>query len=317
MNNYLSIALSGLLVVIVSSSASPAIAQEKNGVKRSIIINSGDTLVNGKKFSDLNRNEQAKLRKEFREMENKFRTARGAGSDADVFLRHRGWIDDDRELPVLFWNDSLDKDLGFSMKGSFPEDFRVFKFNGDTTLALSFNDYGFGGPDSNLRKRIITMHRELAPGRLEGFGRIGIPGKDFETRIFRGFPEEKNSSSFDYNYTDKDGISSRMSIRLSDAGKEQLKKITGSETIAGAFEASDLTVFPNFSSGKMTLSFNADSRGAIRVQVLDSDMKPVFTDDVSNLNGTYVKQLLLPRNGIYYVTISRNGSWFVKKMVKE
>jgi len=67
----------------------------------------------------------------------------------------------------------------------------------------------------------------------------------------------------------------------------------------------------------MTLSFNVAGKGTYKVSVLDSEMKSIFTDEVANLSGNYVKQLILPKNGVYFVTVSQNGNWFVKRMVKE
>lgn len=67
----------------------------------------------------------------------------------------------------------------------------------------------------------------------------------------------------------------------------------------------------------MTLSFNLASKGAAKINVFDSDMKSIFSEDASNISGQYVKQLILPKNGIYYISISQNGSWFVKRLIKE
>jgi len=136
-------------------------------------------------------------------------------------------------------------------------------------------------------------------------------------RAFPSLRDKNNSSTLAYVHTDKDGISSRMSLLISDANKDQLNKITGNETITKPLEVSDLTLFPNFSSGKMTLSFNVASKGNAKISVLDSDMKTIFTDEAANFSGNYVKQLTLPKNGVYYVAVSQNGNWFVKRMVKE
>src|SRR5690606_11730788 len=92
MKQYVRNTLSGLLVLVMISSGSHVTAQIKDGLKRSIIINNGDTLVNGKKFSDLNRNEQARLRKEFREMEKGFRGEQRFNKDEELKAKLRVWM---------------------------------------------------------------------------------------------------------------------------------------------------------------------------------------------------------------------------------
>ncbi len=331
--NYFPGAVLSLFVLAALNSATTAVnAQDIKGTKRTIIINNGDTVVDGKKFSELNKDEQVKLRKEFKEMESKFKYSRMFGKDNDVVIRRRTVDGKERllgregkEPNVLVWKDDISDKSNFSFENKMPGDLRVFNFNGDSSMNFSFNtdslmkrfNFRMDGLDSNLRKRIITMHRDRVPGFPGTFDRVEMPGRNIERRILTGFGERNNSSSFNYSYTDKDGVSSHMSIRLSDAGKEQLKKITGAETISKSLDAADLTLFPNFSSGKMTLSFNLATKGNTKVAVLDSDFKQVFSDEASNFSGNYVKQVSLPKNGVYYITVSQNGSWFVRRLVKE
>ena len=344
--------LKSLLCLLAIAAAAPyyaAYAQDTDGLKRSIIITNGDTTVNGKKFSELKKDERAKLREEFKEMEKNFRgnssinprenkviIQKEGGKNKEIVITRDG-----KESNTLFWNDDIGAEVrSFNFDSKRPGDLRVLKHNGDSLLIDKdirvFSFYGdsrmnfkfnvdslmsgfeFSGIDSNLRKRVITMHREMAPGRPGGMVFRGDgPGVEIERRAFPGLMERNNSSSFNYSHTDKDGIASRMNIRISDANKDQLKKITGAETIAKSLDVIDLTLFPNFSSGKMTLSFNVASKGNAKISVLDSDMKSIFTDEATNFSGNYVKQLSLPKNGVYYVTVNQNGNWFVKRLVKE
>jgi hypothetical protein len=344
--------LKSLLCLFVIAAVAPdyaAYSQEKRGLKRSIIINNGDTTVNGKKFSDLSNDERARLREEFKEMEKNFK---GNSSIAprrnNVVIKKNGGMD--KEIVItrdgivpstLFWNDDIGAEVrSYNFNSRRPgelrvlrqngdsllidKDIRVFNFGGDSSMHFKFNTdslmRGFEvfGLDSNIRRRVITLHREMAPGGQSGMVfRGNVPGVGIERRDFPGLMERNNSSSFNYSHTDKDGISSRMNIRISDANKDQLKKITGAESNAKTLDISDLTLFPNFSSGKMTLSFNVASKGTAKVSVLNSDMKSIFTDEAANFNSNYVKQLTLPKNGVYYVTITQNGNWYVKRLVKE
>jgi len=254
-----------LLCLLAIAAVAPdyqAIGQDKKGLTRSIIINNGDTTVNGKKFSELDKNQRAKLREEFKEMEKNFRETsslrsrenevlvrQGRENNEDIVISREG-----NEPNILFWNDDIrDNRRSFNFNNKTPGDLRVFRFDGDSSknlrgdlqvssfggdssMKLIFNadsllkgfNFKMDGLDSNLRKRVITMHREMAPGRPGGMTLRGEgPAFEFERRVFPGMMERNNSSTFNYNHTDKDGISSRISIRIGDASKKQLKKITG------------------------------------------------------------------------------------------
>lgn len=314
MKIYLSVALISLFILAVQSSE----AQDTKSNARSIIINNGDTLVNGKKFRELDRDEQARLKKEFRELEHSFRAPHRS------FNRHRKSDDVTAENGILFWDDDPEEDFRFRFRNRVPDDLHIFKFDGDTSLVYNFDpdslikdlDFRISGLDSNMRKRIITMHRDFSE-RAPGISRrIEFPPA--EPGIY-SFPRlrEKNTSSSSYSYTDKDGVSSRMNIRISDAGNEQTGKITGSENASQSLEVNDLTLFPNFSSGKISLSFNLSGKGNTKVTVLDSDLKQIFKDETAGFSGNYIKQISLPKNGVYYIAVSQNGNWFIRKLVKE
>lgn len=342
--------LKGFFCLFAIAAVAPdyaAYGQKKNGLTRSIIINNGDTTVNGKKFSEIDKDERAKLREEFKEMEKNFKQSSSIRSGGDhVIIRKDGGdkkeivITRDGKAPgVLYWNDDIDTEVrsyNFKRPGDMKlfrhngdsliidKDIRVFNFDGDSSISFKFDmdslmqRLELSGLDSNIRKRVITMHREMIPGRPGGMVFRGDgPAFDFERRAFAGVMERNNSSSFNYNHIDKDGIANRVSIRMSDAGKDQLKKITGTENIAKTLDVEDLTLFPNFSSGKMTLSFNLASKGTAKINILDSEMNSIYKDEAANFSGNYIKQFTLPKNGLYYVTVNQNGNWFVKRIVKE
>jgi hypothetical protein len=348
--------LKSLLSLLAIAAVAPdyaSYAQEAKGLTRSIIINNGDTTVNGKKFNELDKNERAKLREEFKEMEKTFGTGSGIRSDESRVVIRKGGnggnqdvvITRDGKAPhILYWNDDI-ASIGANVRSfksdrKMPgdinifkndgdsmflnKDFQVFTFGGDSSLKLKFNadsllkgfSFNVDGLDSNLRNRVITMRHDIVTRRPYGIVGSNPAPMIFDRGNLEPFAGRNNSSSFNYSHTDKDGISSRMNIRISDANKEQLKRITGTETTK-SLDVNDLTLFPNFSSGKMTLSFNVASKGTAKINVLNSDMKSIFTDEAANLSGSYVKQLTLPKNGVYYISVNQNGNWFVKRLVKE
>ena len=316
--------LMGFLTLTVLTLSSPAKGQEEKNHTESIIIANGDTIVNGKKLSEVNQDERVKLRKEFNEIENriksrangrKFLFKKNNGKDGDIIIEHRF-----EEPHVLHWkNDDLNE-FEFNRDENMPDKLRFFKFYGDSIFSdydsdTTMNVFRFkmDGLDSNLRKRIITLHRDMdlrAPRRFS-------PPLSFERIESSGLKNRNNTSTYKYSHTDKEGISSRMNIHISDVDDSFLKKISGSEKAGNALNIKDLTLFPNFSNGKIGISFNLETKGSLKIKILDADLKQIFTDEVGNFNGNYMKQIALPENGVYYISISQNGAWYVRKFIKE
>ena len=329
--------LMGFITLIVVSSGTSAKAQVEKKINQSIIIKNGDTIINGKKLSEADHEAQIRLRKEFNDMESRIK-GKGGSFEKRVIIKPKDGIDKEiiisrkGDAPhVLYWEDGDLKEFRFDMKDRIPGGLPVFKFNGDSSMSFDFNTdtimkefrFQIDGLDSNLRKGIITM----APGapnmpRMPRMPRAPMnPAPpmafEFERSEFPGMRNRNNSSSFNFNSTDKNGISSRMNIRLSDAEKSQVKTITGIENATNLLDVKDLTLFPNFSNGKVGISFNLESKGPIKLKILNSDLRPLFTDELSNFNGSYMKQIPLAENGVYYITIEQNKVWFIKRLVKE
>jgi len=304
--------LMGFITLIVVSSGNSAKAQVEKKINQSIIIKNGDTIINGKKLSEADQEERMRLRQEFKDMEGRIK-GRGGSLEKRVIIKPKDGIDKEiiisrkGDAPhVLHWEDGDINEFEFDFKDKMPGGLHVFKFNGDSSMSFDFNTdtilkefrFQIDGLDSNLRKRIITMHRDMAPGapnmpRLPRMPRAPMhPAPpmafEFERSEFPGMRNRNNSSSFNFNSTDKNGISSRMNIRLSDAEKSQVKTITGIENVDNLLDVKDLTIFPNFSNGKIGISFNLESIGPIRVKVMNSDLKQLYTEEIRNFNGSYM-----------------------------
>ena len=312
------------ITLIVVSSSSAARAQADKKASQSIIIKNGDTTINGGKISEADQKERIRLRQVFRDMEGRIK---GKGETTEIIIGRKG------DTPhILHWEDDEMKELDFDLDRKMPRRLHFFKFDGDSSRSFDFNTdtilkefrFQIDGLDSNLRKRIITMHRDMVPvapnmPRMPRAPMNPAPPMafEFERSEFPGMWNRNNSSSFNFNSTDKNGISSRMNIRLSDAEKSKLKTITGIENTGNLLDVKDLTLFPNFSNGKLGISFNLESKGTVQIKILNTDLKPLFTDEVSNFNGSYMKQISLVENGVYYVTVEQNKVWFIKKLIKE
>ena len=328
--------LTAFITLIVIGSASVASAQVDRKISQSIIIKNGDTTINGKKLSEVDQEERIRLRQVFRDMEGRIKGKTidkrviikpGEGENNEIIIGRRG------ETPhILHWEDDDMKELDFDLDRKMPGRLHVFKFNGDS-MSLGFNTdtimknfkFQIDGLDSNLRERVITMHMDMTPvaPNMPRMPRAPMNPSappmvfEFERGELPGMRNKNNSSSFNFNSTDKNGISSRMNFRLNDAEKSHVKTITGIENTGNLLDIKDLTLFPNFSNGKVGISFNSESKGSIKLKILNTDLKPVFTEEITNFNGSYVKQISLPENGVYYISISQNNVWYVKQIVKE
>lgn len=327
--------LMGFITLIVVSSGISVKAQEQKRINQTMVIKNGDTIINGKKLSESDQQERVRLMQEFKDMESRMKGSRSrkenriivkprTGNEKEIIISRKG------DAPhVLHWDDSDLGELEFNFNNKIPDGFHAFKFRGDSMLFDLNTDtimkefrFQMDGLDSNIRKRIITMHRDMTAPRAPrppGMSMRPAPPMafEFERSEFPGMRNRNNSSSFNYNSTDKNGISSRMNIRITDAEKDRLKTITGIENSDNPLDVKDMTLFPNFSNGKIGISFNLDSKGPIRVRILNSDLKEIFTDEVANFNGSYMKQISVPENGIYYISINQNKVWYVKQLVKE
>lgn len=299
--------LIGFFLLIIVGLNPSVKAQEERKITRSIIITNGDTIVNGKKLSETKKEDRERLRKEIQEMND------GISSESTVILKKGK----SKEPLVLEWKDNPDDD-GSNSKTLKQPDLRFFKFNGkDLKLDSLLDGFGFkiDGLDSNFKDRVITMRRNLRSENPELDGSMRAEGPDLRRTMPNREPK-KNSSSFTYNYIDPDGIPSRMSIRMSEVEKENIEKITASKNANWDLKIEDLTFFPNFSTGKLGISFNSNASVLLKVKILNSEFKQVFSDDASITGGNYSKQISLPKNGIYYIAIKQNNSWFLRKFIK-
>lgn len=297
-------------VFIIASSGSSVKAQNEKRIIRSIIITNGDTIINGQKLNEAKAEDRVRLRKELKEM----------GQDMDRITENSVIIKkkNNKEPLVLHWNDEKDVDAELDLNNRKKSDVRIFKFDGkEMNIDSLVNGFGLkiDGLDSNLRQRGITTERNFRQG-LPGMRLRANPERPALRTPFYGGEDIKNTSLFSYNYIDQDGIPSRMNIRISAIEKEHAEKITGVKDANTDLKVEDLTLFPNFSSGKMGISFNVSSNTPLKLKILNSEFKQVFNDEASNFNGNYSKQISLTKNGIYYIAIKQNNSWFLKKLIK-
>lgn len=309
---------------------SNAVAQTDKS-SRTVTTSNGDTIVDGKKLAELSRSDRESVQKDFRDMNKKLKESQveiggtGIVVERNVGDKNTRSIVIDRSsnhAPGAFsWSDGDSSNVRVRINGNInlaDKDFKTLRFKGDSLFATVNDSAMIKRFNFDFHSNMPTMHPPMARIEIPNAVRSG----ERQLRVIDGTPSiafgsgRNNTQSFVYSNTDKNGITSRMNIRVSDTDKDDLKKITGSDK-ATVLNVEDLTLFPNFSTGKMTLSFNLTEKGTTEVKILDSDTNTLFADKPANFSGNYIKQLSLPKNGIYYIAVSQNGKWFVKKFVKE
>ena len=211
---------------------------------------------------------------------------------------------DDREMKVM------------EFKFHNPSEKRL-QFNGDSLLR---NDSLYSDVKIRFEGPIRFENRPIARNGGGGLDKLSLSDDapadlliDLNDSRFR--QPAKNAQAFNYTSTDNDGLSTRVSFHLHEVDELQFKKIAGDATVKKMEELKDLILHPNFSTGKTTVSFQLPVKGSAMVKVLDSSLKVLYADKTSN--GVFNKQVLMPKNGIYYLTIYQNKSWFVRQIVKE
>lgn len=307
-------------IIIISSSGSSLKSQDKKveRVEKTIIINNSDTTINGKKLSDASKSERKQLMKEFEELDRDINDRviirkHGDGKTKEIVIRKKG----NKEPRILRRENEGDGD-DFEM-GKGPGS--AFRFNNDSLLVALEGDsifhsfrFKMDGPEGHMRSRVFSPERHM-----DGLPEMMHPRMFMDEENFSEsfMSDQKNSQNFSFSTTDKDGITNRINIRLSDLSKEQLKQVSASENSKNDLQVTDLTIFPNFSSGKLTVSFSLPVKESVDIKILDSEMKTVFADKSENFNGNYLKQISLPMNGIYYLSIKQGIKIYNKKLTKE
>lgn len=283
-------------VLVMVTAGKRSMAQDRQDRIRTLTITNGDTVVNGKQLSKLSKMEQQKFRKELREMESSIGSRTTADREVRVFSRKSG--KDRIFAPEIKGEKRIYREVR-------PGSAHVYRFReGDDVLELY--------ADSISPMRVDSLNRF--------HGQIYVP-RDFSVPIPNsvrsGFPRtrvagagEKNSHTFYFNFTDNEGIATRISIDVRDAEASKVKEYSGKEK--AELEVRDLGFAPRFSSGDLVIMFSL--KGGAGVKLFDSSKNLVFSDKAA---GEFSRKVSLPKNGVYYLVIDQNGRVAVKQIVKQ
>lgn len=300
--------LNCLLAVVIITTSKKVKAQEKEQkeVKIAIIINDGDTTVNGKKFKNLSEEEKTELRKEFNQVEERRISMKAPHVKQSITIVGKRNAENDS---MIFEVDSTKmRKFSYTIDGKSP---RVIEFK----------------RDSLLRKLDgMNIDREIILGRSLGdemdwemvHPRRAMPGRSNlnpNNRVEFLMPNSPNSNNFSYSTTDNDGFTTRINYTISEPSNTELKNTFKDEKIAfNSLNISDVMLVPNFSTGKTTLTFTSKAKGALNIKMIDSAGNAILSENKTLLGESYSNTFSASRNGNYFLQISQGSQTFIRKV---
>ncbi len=313
---------------LIAIFALPPIVMAQAKKEFSVTISNNDTTINGKNIKQLSASERKEALKKLDEMSAGFSFKSGKSDTTSHFtfrMRKSGDNSDDLVIErnngdVITMLPRMNNDHNFNFmtdsaahgqlrkmmrdRNGFAPDMN-FNFMtdsaGTTTLRKMLEEKGGLMPDMNFE----YMPRAFGNGDGQAFS-FSSP------RMAMARSNRKNSQSFNYSNTDKDGISTHINFNAGDASAENVKRITGNEK--AELEIKDLTITPQFSSGKTVISFSLPA-GASEVTLKDTEGKPLWIEKTSN--GSFTKSFELPKNGVYYLQVKQGTKTGLKRITKE
>jgi len=260
---------------VVMALALPQFLFAQKNKEVNIAIHNNDTTFNGKNLKDMKPAEKQEAIAEI----NKTVKPKGPASRTYVFESHVDGADSNQVKYFTYRRDSVQSLL-----------------NG--RIRTEIND---------LRTAPQARMRMESPGPM-------MDGLTYNSRPLRLRTMRMGSTqNFDYNNTDKEGISTRISYHVTEAFADAAKKVAGVEK--SDLELQDLTLTPQFSAGRTTLAFTLSAKTAADVQLTDSEGKSLWKDKATT--GSFNKSFTWGLNGVYYLVVKQGGKTAVKRIVKE
>ncbi len=283
-------------ISLIAILALPPMLMAQNQKEREIKIKNGDTTINGKNIKELSAQERQEALTDIRHIEGQ-NNGKGErvymfqrrdslnGKPGRIELRRRSTINGDRSATIT--SDVITTDSMGSLTDVTRDNMK------------------------NPNRRFTFRYRmnNDNPGRMELLG-------DNLERPLRGPAmgfERRNSQNFNYVNTNNDGISTRVSFHVSDASNDDLKRIPHVE--GSKFAIENLTLAPEFTSGKTLLMFNLPAKAPAEVKLSDSEGKLIWSE--KSTGGSFSKTFSLGLNGIYFLQVKQGKNVLVKRILKE
>jgi hypothetical protein len=137
--------------------------------------------------------------------------------------------------------------------------------------------------------------------------------RDFAASISPFRLNNRNTQDFDYTNTDNDGVSTNMHFTVTDVTLNDRKKPLG-ELDESYLSVRDLNISPEFSTGKINLSFNLPKKFVAEVSLWDYDVV-LWTEKVSD--GSFNKRVSWPKEGEYSLTTKQGTKSVSKQILKQ
>jgi hypothetical protein len=263
-----------------------------------IRITNGDTTVNGKNIKNLSPEERKDALKDIRNLNGDDRPMAG---NQRFYIRRRGSSDTGKNI-IIERRRFNEGDRGFALRS---DSMHTMRFRYMTPEGKdSMMTYNFRmNPDRDLR----TPPRDLEfRNRDFNFDMPAMRGIEFRLR-------RPNSQHFSYSTTGSDGMTTNVNFNVSDASPERTKQLTGSEK--ADLELTDLSLVPEFTSGKTLLMFSLPAHTAADVKFMDHDGKVIWSE--KSMTGSFSKSFPLGLNGSYLLEVKQGGKTTLKRIVKE
>lgn len=291
-----------------------------------IKIVNGDTTINGKNIKTLSAQERKEAMTELNNMGGTFEMKIDGKGDNDIIIRKnrkRGG-----KMDVLV---ERRRDV---MRNGAPAMPPPPHMNGNEDPASSpyktdfySNNDALEPAPPRIRLRKLTriqgdssMARRLSPGRFEL-----RDDQPMELRVERFRDERRNNrpmrmrfdnrnvQNFDFENTDRDGVSTHIGFRVTDAMPEARGSIAGPDK--NYLNLNDLSLSPEFSTGKTLLSFNLPAKTTAVVTLTDNQGQTLLS--IKAVGGSFSKKVTMPLNGAYMLTVKQGAASVTKRIIKE
>jgi hypothetical protein len=123
----------------------------------------------------------------------------------------------------------------------------------------------------------------------------------------------RNTQTFDYTITSKEGISTHVSYYVSEPVQSDAKQIIGA--YKPGLEIQDVSLVPQFWAGKTLLTFSLPDKTTAEVELTDNEGKAIWEDRI--ISQVFSKSFSWTLNGTYYLVVKQGGETAIKKIVKE
>ena len=270
-------------ICIVLATPFWASAQKKERREWSIEISNGDTVINGQPISKLSKKDRKEALEILNDRPLKDNDKKGS-EERQVVIERRNMNGSDG-LNLSLSTDSLKK---------------VMVIRGDSLM-------------KNARKMSSQVRELRLNSNLNDNTMWAFNNNNLATVL--GGRKRENSQSFNFSSVDKDGIETRMNLRLSDASSADVKKLGGTEEKSSENSFGDVVLYPDFSSGNITLNLNTPVTSSTTLQLTNRDGKTIWTEKSGS--GKISKSFSLPKNGLYFLVLKQGGKTSVKQLVKE